>query len=143
MHMRRCGFPTNQHIPLMYLQPNGRRERKCTMVCLKGEIVITIRPYDTLYLLRSETHLNKDCTVLHVKQLTSTLVNEVHGGASREERVCLVSNQFSATLQPQSHHAPHTTNPRCQQLHSIKSFVTHEKNIEVRVVPSPLLIPRQ
>ena len=34
------------------------------MVCLKGEIVITIRPYDTLYLLRSETHLNKDCTVL-------------------------------------------------------------------------------
>ena len=35
------------------------------MVCLKGEIVITIRPYDTLYLLRSETHLNKDCTVLH------------------------------------------------------------------------------
>ena len=33
------------------------------MVCLKGEIVITIRPYDTLYLLRSETHLNKDCTV--------------------------------------------------------------------------------
>ena len=34
------------------------------MVCLKGEIVITIRPYDTLYLLRSETHLNKVCTVL-------------------------------------------------------------------------------
>ena len=34
------------------------------MVCLEDEIVITIRPYDTLYLLRSETHLNKDCTVL-------------------------------------------------------------------------------
>ena len=77
----------------------------------------------------------------HVKQLTSTLVTEVHGGASREGRVCLVSKQLSAALQPQSHHAPHTTNPRCQQLHSIKSFVTHETNIEVRVVPSPLLIP--
>ena len=36
------------------------------MVCLEDEIVITIRPYDTLYLLRSETHLNKDCTVLFV-----------------------------------------------------------------------------
>ena len=36
------------------------------MVCLEGEIVITNRPYDTLYLLRSETHLNKVCTVLPV-----------------------------------------------------------------------------
>ena len=33
-------------------------------VCLKGEIVITIRPYGTLYLLRPETHLNKVCTAL-------------------------------------------------------------------------------
>ena len=44
------------------------------MVCLKGEIVITIRPYDTLYLLRSETHLNKDCTVLH---LSDTIIPPV------------------------------------------------------------------
>ena len=47
--MLKCGFLNTQHI---------------LMVWLEGEIVITNRPYDTLYLLRAETHLNKVCTVL-------------------------------------------------------------------------------
>ena len=48
--MLKCGFLNTQHI---------------LMVWLEGEIVITNRPYDTLYLLRAETHLNnyKVCTV--------------------------------------------------------------------------------
>jgi hypothetical protein len=45
--MLKCGFLNTQHI---------------LMVWLEGEIVITNRPYDTLYLLRAETHLNEVCT---------------------------------------------------------------------------------
>ena len=33
--------------------------------------------------------------------------------------------------------------PRCEVHFAIQIVITHEKNIEVRVAPSPLLIPRQ